>query len=61
MKVRARAVDRDIADYIRNLPVGRHEITVEPPFSGIGFGLARLKVEGSMQIGEYITIIRERS
>ena len=60
MKGKPRAADRDIADYIRNLPVGRHEIRVEKPFEGIGFGLSPLKIEGSMGIGQYITIIRER-
>jgi len=41
---RPTAQDRDIADYVRRLPVGRHlvEVTNE--------GVAKLKVEGGLHI-----------
>lgn len=48
-KRRPTASDRDIADYVRSLPVGS-SLLVEDNAVFAGFGLARIKHEGSMEI-----------
>ena len=51
MKRRPNAEDRRLADVIRNLPPGDYSLDVEDTTKAIAFtGLARLKIEGSIQI-----------
>jgi len=53
MKRRPTAEDREIADYVRKLPVGRHlvEVTPEGYANKIQFlPQAKLKVEGGMYL-----------
>ena len=62
MKRRSRAADRDLAEYILNLPLGTYEIRVEVP--GPGFGLAQIKSEGGAfmktRAGYDLTVIPHR-
>lgn len=52
MKRRPTAEDRDIADYVRNLPVGRHLVVVDSQSeNGMRYlSLARPKMEGGMHL-----------
>jgi hypothetical protein len=61
MKRKPTAADRDIAIAIERLELGRYTLSVEDTTKSILFlGLARLKVEGSLNIqysGKDVTII----
>ena len=63
MKRRPNAQDRDLADYIRRLPVGSSLTVEKTPEIVNGFGLAALRIEGSLSFrvdGRDITIIMGR-
>lgn len=59
---RPTAEDRDLADVLRNLVVGKYDVLVEMiGFTGAFTGLARLKTEGMIEInfidGKVLTIV----